>query len=426
MNSPRERIAVSGAGMDAVRPSPPKRRRVIAGAAIVAVAIAVAVFWSFVPRGLRVNLDSIRIATAERGVFNDDLVVRANAESQNAIVLDAIETGRVEEVFVRDGAIVKQGELLFRLSNAQRRMELLQRQSERAQQLSNLANLEVTFEVARNEHAQRIGDLRYELAQAQKQLTRNNGLASRGFISAAGQEEAADKVALQRERLKREEANLASESTVRHAAMKKMAGAISGLELGLQLANATVGALAVRAPTSGRLTDFNLKVGEAVKADQRLGHIDDPRFKLTAQIDEYYLSRVSVGRRGMARVNERNFSVEVSRVYPQVKDRRFTIELTFATDSPKGLQPGMSVDANITLGQPATGLVLPNGPYMSDTGGAWVYLLSKDGTSAERRPVRTGRRNNAQVEIVSGLVPGDRVIFSGYTAYGDAERLQFN
>ncbi|QBQ39420.1 HlyD family efflux transporter periplasmic adaptor subunit [Pseudoduganella plicata] len=408
--------------MDTLRTRPRRRWRPWALAAGTCAVLA-ALGWGLAPRGLRVPAEDARIATVQRGVFTDDVVVRANAEALNQVLLDAVESGRVEEVYVRDGAQVRTGDLLFRLSNPQRRMELLQRESEQAQQLSNLANLQVTFQVARNGHTDRIADLRFDVAQAEKLYNRNRELAGKGFISAVALDESADRLAQARHKLETEQHGGDREFAVREQAMNTMVGATRRLESGMQLAHATLDGLAMRAPAAGRLSDFTLQVGEAVRADQRVGRIDDASFKLMAQIDEYYLNRVAPGARGVATLDGQEYPVQVSRVYRQVKERRFSAELLFA-QQPRSLQPGMSVDVRLTLGEAKPALVLPNGPYLNDSGGAWVYAVSADGADATRRPVRTGRRNAGQVEVLDGLVPGERVIISGYAQYGQAERLR--
>ncbi len=422
MNAPREAIDITGAGMDVRRPQARRPWRRWAAMAGICAALAAA-GWALAPRGLRVPADSVRIATVERGVFTDDVVVRANAEALNQVLLDAVEGGRVEEVYVRDGAHVQKGDLLFRLSNPQRRMELLQRESEQAQQLSNLANLQVTFQVARNEHTDRIADLQFDVTQAEKLYRRNRELSAKGFISNVALEESADKLEQARRKLQTEQKGGDREFAVRHQAMNTMMAATRRLESGMALAHATLDGLAMRAPASGRLSDFALQVGEAVRVDQRVGRIDDAQFKLVAHIDEYYLNRVAPGRRGVATLDGSDHAVEVSRVYRQVKDRRFSAELLFARQ-PAGLQPGMSIDVRLTLGEPKPALVLPNGPYLNDSGGAWVYALSGDGADALRRPVRTGRRNAGQVEVLGGLAAGERVLISAYAPYGQAERLR--
>jgi HlyD family secretion protein len=204
-----------------------------------------------------------------------------------------------------------------------------------------------------------------------------------------------------------------------------MEQAIEQLDAGLKVVNDAIEGLAVRAPIAGRLTDFRLQLGEIVKSEQRIGRIDDPsQFKLTAQIDEYFLGSVLTGKKGSVNVNGRDYAVEVSRVFPQITDGRFLIELLFTGDAPPEMNPGQGAETRITLGGASPGLILPNDAFLSDTGGAWAFVLTPDGRSAERRKIRVGRRNNSQVEVTSGLAPGERVIVSTYAGFGKAERLQ--
>jgi HlyD family secretion protein len=417
--------AVTGAAMDVVVP---KRR----GRLLLRIAAAAAVLglltwtgWQFVPHGLQVASRDVRLARVEPGVYLDDIVVRANAEPLNSIILDSVESGRVEEVFAKDGQDVKKGDLLFRLSNPQRNLELLARQQEHAQQISNLANLQMAQEAGRTDHQRRVADLEFALAQAEKAQARNQRLASKGFISSVALEESSDKLAQQRRVLAEEKRAMDTEEQVRGRALRQMESAIHGLQTGLQLVGATVDALTVRAPADGTLTDFHLQVGETVKPDQRIGRIDDPqRFKLSAQVDEFYLSRVTVGRHGTVTQDGKTYELKVSTVYPQIKEGRFIAEMVFTRGQPEVISPGQSMDAQLTLGEPAKALLLPSGAFVNDTGGAWVFVLGPDGERAEKRPVRLGRRNNAQVEVLSGLAAGEQVIISSYTPFGKAERLQ--
>lgn len=417
-------VAVTGAAMDTVVP---KKRGKLAVriAAVLGAAVALAAgAWQLVPHGLQVAAQDVRLAAVERGVFRDEVVVRATAQPLNSVILDSVESGRVEEVFARDGAHVKKGELLFRLSNPQRNLELLARQAEHAQQISNLSNLRVAQEVGRTDHQRRVADLEFALAQAEKQHVRNKRLAAQGYISQVALEESDDKLAQQRRALAEEKRSIELESQVRRDALAQMDKAIHGLQSGLQLVTATVDALAVRAPVDGMLADFHLMVGQTVKTDQRIGRIDDPnRFKLAAEVDEFYLNRVGVGRAGSVTLDGKPWAVAVSTVYPQIKDGRFTLEMVFTKGQPE-LSPGQGLDAQITMGDPARALLLPNGAFANDTGGTWVFVLGRDGETVTRRPIRLGRRSSSQVEVLDGLAAGEQVIVSGYTAFGKAERLQ--
>lgn len=421
--------AVTGAAMDTVVPQ--RRGRLALRLALGAVAVlgAAWAFWQAVPHGLQVAGRDVRIARAEHGVFRDDVVVRATAEPLNSIILDSVESGRVEEVFARDGQAVKKGDLLFRLSNPQRNLELLARQTEYSQQIFNAANLRVAQESVRTEHQRRLSELDYALTQAHKQHERNVRLAARHFISAVALEESADKLAQQQRALNDEKRAVDTEEQVRGRALQQMDSALHGLQSGLQLVSATVDALAVRAPADGVLTDFRMLVGQTVRPDQHIGRIDDPQhFKLSAQIDEFYLSRVTVGRVGRvvqdSKGESRTYELRVSTVYPQIKEGRFTAEMVFTKGQPEVISPGQGLDAQLTLGEPAKALLLPNGAFVNDTGGTWAFVVAPDGTEVEKRALTLGRRNNNQVEVLSGLAAGEKVIVSSYTPFGKAERLQ--
>ncbi|GAB3402501.1 HlyD family efflux transporter periplasmic adaptor subunit [Massilia agilis] len=419
-------VAVTGSNMDQVVPKKRGKLAKRVGAALAVLIGAGYAFWQLAPHGLQVNASDVRIATVQRGVFRDDIVVRATAEPLNSVILDSVESGRVEEVFARDGQMVRKGDLLFRLSNPQRNLELLRTQAETAQQVSNLSNLRVAQEAGRTDHQRRLLDLRFALSQVQKQHDRNVRLAAKGFISQAALEESADKLAQARHALEAEEGRVDVEEKVRHAALSEMQTAIDGLNSGLKLVSATVDALAVRAPIDGMLADFHLLVGQTVKTDEHIGRIDDPnRFKLTAQVDEFYLNRIAVGRHGSVRQDGKDHEVTIRTVYPQVKEGRFKVELVFAGAQPQ-LSPGQGLDAQLTLGAPANALLLPNGAFANDTGGTWAFVLDAGGASAVKRALRLGRRSSSQIEVLSGLAPGERVIVSSYTPFGKAERLELN
>jgi HlyD family secretion protein len=417
--------AVTGAAMDTVVPK--RRGRLFRRIGIAGALTAVLAWtgWQFVPHGLQVANRDLRLARVEPGVFRDDIVVRASAEPLNSIILDSVESGRVEEVFAKDGQAVKKGDLLFRLSNPQRNLELLARQTEYSQQIFNAANLRVAQEAVRTDHQRRLSDLDFALAQADKQHARNKRLASQGFISAVALEESSDKLAQQKRALDDEKRAVATEEQVRGRALDQMDSALHGLQSGLRLVGATVDALAVRAPSDGVLTDFRMLVGQTVRPDQHIGRIDDPNhFKLSAQVDEFYLSRLTVGRPGSVTQDGKTYGLRVATVYPQIKEGRFTAEMVFLGAQPDVISPGQSMDVQLTLGDPVKALLLPNGAFVNDTGGAWVFVVDRDGERAGKRAVKLGRRNNAQIEVLSGLATGENVIISSYARFGKAERLQ--
>ncbi|RLM51457.1 HlyD family efflux transporter periplasmic adaptor subunit, partial [Halobellus sp. Atlit-31R] len=179
--------------------------------------------------------------------------------------------------------------------------------------------------------------------------------------------------------------------------------------------------------SDGMLTDFRLQVGQTVQPNQNIGRIDDPkRFKLKVEIDEFYLSRITRGLPGSVTQDGKRYPLKVSAVFPQIREGRFTAEMVFTGEQPAVIRAGQSLDAQLTLGQSAQALLLPTGAFVNDTGGTWVFVVDQSGSRADKRAVRLGRRNNSQVEVLSGLGPGEQVIISSYGPFGKAEQLQLN
>jgi HlyD family secretion protein len=71
-------------------------------------------------------------------------------------------------------------------------------------------------------------------------------------------------------------------------------------------------------------------------------------------------------------------------------------------------------------------LLIPNGAFYNETGGAWVFVMTPDGDGAVKRQVRLGRRNADHIEVLEGLEPGERVITSPYTGFADRDRLDLD
>ena len=182
--------------------------------------------------------------------------------------------------------------------------------------------------------------------------------------------------------------------------------------------------LRVVAPVNGRLTSMDLKVGQNRNRGERFAEITpDTGFKLTAAVDEYYLNRVKNGQIADVEISEKPWQVKVSRIYPQVKDGTFNVDLQFVEPSPDDLLPGQALQGKLALGEDREAVVLPAGAFLERTGGDWVFVVSADGRSAHRRTIKPGRRNAEQLEVLENLAPGDRVIISDYSSLERIERV---
>ena len=387
------------------------------------VVLCLGVNWAL-PHGLPVAASELTFATVTEGNFMDDLVLRVQVVPAHQVVLDATESGRVDAVFAHEGDMLTQGSMLYRLSNPQREQEVLQRASEVAQQQANLAMQRTALASAQGNLRRDLSGLDHEVNRARIELGRQQELADQGFVSAAVLQDARLRLAQQQRLLEQTREDGAIEIRTREQAVTEMEHAVKGLSDGLFIVRKAASGLSARAPRDGLLTGFGLQVGSSVRAGDRLGRIDDiASFKLSGSVDEYYLNRVQPELVASLVSGGKTWPLRVSQKLPQVKDSRFGVELEFVRERPTGLQAGQSLDVHIRLGQPSKALLIADGAFYGDSGGAWVYVLDAEGKAARRRAVHLGRRAAGQIEVLDGLQTGERVIISKVRQYGDTPML---
>jgi HlyD family secretion protein len=175
------------------------------------------------------------------------------------------------------------------------------------------------------------------------------------------------------------------------------------------------------------VTVIDLKIGENRNRGERLAEIvPDTGFKLAADIDEFYRGRVQLGQVADAEIDGAVHRLRVTRLYPQVQNGLFTAELEFQGKHPHSLVAGAAVQGKLSLGSDQTALILPAGAFLERTGGNWIFVVDPDGQSARRRPLRSGRRNIEQIEVLGGVAAGERVITSDYTGFERIDRIDLS
>lgn len=417
-------LPATGAAMDR-RVAVPRRYGVAVLAALVLLAMTLMIvrYW---PRGVPVSRADVEIAAARTGSFRDVVVGRATALPLQSVLLDASEEGRVEQVLVKDGERVEAGQLLVALSSTQRAQELMARSSEAAQQLANFSTLRAAWMQAQAAQRRTLTEGEFELERVRRLHQRNRELAATGFLSPSALEDSADKLALAERLYAQQQADGREELAVREQSVQAMQRAVNDLNKRLDAMRTASEGLAVRAPVAGRVTGLALQVGESVRAGTRIARLDSlGRFKLDLRLDEFHLGRVREGLAATLAHDGREHALRVARIDPQVKDGRFSVELVFDADPPP-LQVGQGLDVRLALGQPTQALLLPDGGFYADTGGAWAFVLDADGRHAERRPLQLGRRADGVIEVLGGLQPGEQVVVSPYRAFLGAQALQLD
>jgi HlyD family secretion protein len=419
----------SGGGMDRVVASRRLSTRVRIGLGLALLLIAGLAFYFLAPgaNSQTVPADRLTISTVSQGRFDDVLPLRARVEPSLTVYLDAVEGGRVERILVEDGARVQRGQLLAVMSNADLQLNVLARQTEVIQQINSMRSQELALNQSRlaNERARIEADLATQTARRNYEMQRP--LADRGFVSGRSFADSRDTYEANRRRsevLRRQQADDERLQTSQLAQLRDSAGA---LNTSLGIARGSLDALNLRAPVDGQLTSFSIQIGQSLNRGERLGQIDSAgRNKLRAQVDEFFLGRVSENLVADAEINGRTYRMRVSKIYPQVRNGQFEIDLQFTGPAPAELQRGQTVPVRLTLGAPSQARLIPDGAFYQSTGGNWVFVVSPDGRSAVRRQVRLGRRNPQFVEVLSGLEPGERVITSSYTAFQERDRLSIS
>ena len=416
----------SGDGMDKVVARRGLSNQVkIAIAAVVVLLLAFLFYW-FAPgaNSQTVEASRVTISTVERGRFDDFLPLRARVEPLVTVFLDAVEGGRVEQVVVEDGAIVQQGQLLAVLSNSDLQLNLLARQTEVIQQINSMRSQELALNQTRlaNERARIEADLATQTARRNYEIQRP--LAERGFVAGRTFADARDTYEANRRRsdvLRRQQS---TDERLQSSQLGQLRQSAAALNASLDIARATLDALNLRAPVAGQLTAFSIQVGQSLNRGERLGQVDSAgRNKLVASVDEFYLGRVQPGQTATVDSGGKTWRVKVAKIYPQVRNGAFEVDLHFIGPEPAALNRGQTLQVKLTLGDPTPALLIPNGAFYNETGGAWVFVVAPGDGSAVKRVVRLGRRNSDYIEVLEGLEPGERVITSPYTGFADKDRL---
>jgi HlyD family secretion protein len=390
-------------------------------ALIVGTAIA---FFGTAERSVRVPAANLTLAKVERNVFHDFIPLRGQVVPLETIYLDALEGGRVERVLAVAGDSVVLGQALVELSNTQLELDVLDREGRLVESMTQLQAYQTQLEQNRLANEKALAQIDYDIIRLQRSLDRRTALSSRGAESEEQRDVVQDELNHDvRIRPVQEESNKKQEQ-LRVQQLPQIQAQIEKLQQDLRVTHSKLDNLTVRAPVAGRLTAMDLKVGENRNRGERFAEITpDVGFKISADVDEFYLRRVRNGQTAVVEMDERNWTLTVVRVYPQVKDGTFKIDLAFGAAIPGNLLPGQAVQGRLALGADQLATVLPAGAFLERTGGDWIFVLAPGGTSAERRRITIGRRNAEQVEVLTGLTPGEEVITSDYTGFERTDRI---
>jgi len=395
-------------------------------AALILVSLAGVLLLGPAQRSVSIPAGSLTIAIVEPGVYHDVIPLTGEVVPHDTVYLDAVEGGRIEHILVQAGDSVTKGQPLVELSNTALELDVLDREGRLVQSITESQAYQTQLEQNRVANQKALAQIDYDIIRLRRALDRRAALVAQHLVSVESQDQNQDALdnAL-RQRPMQEDSNHRQEE-LRLKQLPQLQGQIAKLQQDLVVTHGKLADLTVRAPVSGLVTSMDLTVGESRNLGDRLAQITPATgYKLSATVDEYYLGRVRPGQSASIQLDDRTWPLKVTRVYPEVKSGGFVVDLAFDGATPPGLLRGQTLQGRLSLGADVPGLVLAAGAFLERSGGDWAFVLrpGPDSHVAQRRRIKIGRRNAEQVEILSGLVAGDRVITSDYTGLERIARI---
>ncbi|EDP71720.1 efflux transporter, RND family, MFP subunit [Flavobacteriales bacterium ALC-1] len=374
---------------------------------------------------LNVEKERISIHTVSKAVFQENIPVNGIVLPITTIYLDALEGGRVEEKFVEDGAMMKKGEPILRLSNTDLELSLVNQETS---VYNLLTQMQISQNAARQNTINRqnqFTDVENNLIEAERIYTLNKRLYDKGAIGRMDYESSKNNFDYQKERMKLAGQVLSEDSISSKLEINQAKSSYARTQSALELMRKKVGDLVVRAPIDGQLTSLDAEIGQSISKGTRLGQVDvTSGYKVRVDIDEHYISRIYNGQTGTFVLNNKTYTLVIKKVFSQVNDGgRFQVDMRFEGDVPEGIRRGQNLQIRVALSAEKEALLVAKGGFFQKTGGNWVFKVSEDGNSAYKVNVRLGSQNTEYYEVLEGLNPGDKVVTSSYDSFGDVEEL---
>jgi len=383
-------------------------------------------YAAFVRVGSELNVDPEKttIQTVKKDLFQDYISFLGGVEPIQTVYLDATEGGRVEEIYLREGAKLKKGDSILRISNDRLLLEISNYETEVARAVNDLKTMRVTLENQQNYNESQLVEYYYDLCRLGRNLTNNAKLLKNGIIPQEDYEvsqENYDRKKKLSELLSKKSALDASTMAPRIAAGEE---SVESMQKNLAVIRSRLANLTVRSPVDGELATLNPELGQVIAYGARIGTINIlDSYKLRGEVDEHYIARVRPRLKASGEFSSREYPAVVSKVYPEVRGGRFTVDLVFSEGVPPEIRIGQTGRIRLELGESQSALLLPRGGFYQSTGGQWVYLVNPEQAQAVKRQIKLGRQNPDFYEILDGLQAGDQVITSGYEVFGNADRL---
>lgn len=395
----------------------------LAGIAFLAFATYMIVL-SFSPRRLRIDSETCRVADVANAPFREFVDVEGIVQPIQTVQVNALESGFVERIVAEEGTMLQTGDTILILSNPELLRSTFDEQEEWQNSERNYREQEIEMQQKSITLRQQALDAEHQMEALDKSLQQSREEFRMGIKSKAELDVAEEEYRYQLKRTGLQMESLRHDSAATRLKREMLRANREASARKLSRSSGRTAHLVVRATVAGQLSYLGVVLGQQVAAGESVGSIKVlTEYKVRASLSEYYIDRITTGLPAHIQQEAQKYPLRISKVVPEVKDRNFPCDLIFTAEKPTNIRLGKSYRVQIELGKPEKCLVIPRGNFYQHTAGQWIYRLSPDGTTARKTPVKIGRQNPQQYEVLSGLQPGDKVLVSGYENLGDAEVL---
>ena len=395
----------------------------VVGALLLIAIVGWAVFGNHAAT-LRVSADDLTVSDVERAEFKDYVRTNGQVMPIQVVQISPEEGGIVMEKVVEEGAAVKKGDVIIRLSNSALDLQILNAEAELAEKQNLLRNTQVAMQQDRLNNQTEQAQLDMDTQRKQRVYEQNKRLYAERLISREAYLQSEEDYQLSQKKRSLVGRRLQQDSLYRTVQMDQMEDNLENMRRNVVLVRQRKDKLEVRSAIDGELGLLDVELGQSIAAGQRIGQLNDlSDFKVQAEIDEHYIDRVRQGLSATFTRNGKKHELQVRKVYPEVRQGKFRCDFVFRGERPEQIRSGQTYYIDLELGQPEQAVIIPRGTFFQTTGGQWIFVLDKSGTKAYRRNIRIGRQNPQYYEVLEGLEPGERVVVSGYEAFKDNEVL---
>jgi len=394
------------------------------GIGLAAVALIYMAFFADRTSTYKVEKDKLIIETVTEDQFNDYITVPGTVEPITTIKLDAQEGGRVEEKVIEEGTMVKKGDVILRLSNPDLYLAILTSEGDLGFRENQLRQTQISMEQEKLQIKRELVTLKFNIDRLTRNFKQNEVLIKDNLISKEEYIRSQEDLnsAIQSKELYME--RMKTDSIFRSVNIQTMQNDLLNMRKNLALVRDRVKNLNVTAPVDGQLGLLTPEIGQQISRGENMGQINVlTSYKVTAQIDEHYIDRVRTQLDGTLERQNNKYNLSVRRVYPDVRNGTFKIDMIFRDTMPDNIRTGQTYYISLQLGQPKVSVLVPIGGFFQETGGQWIFVLDPSESFATKRSISIGRKNPKFYEVLEGLKPGEKVIVSGYETFGKNEKL---